>query len=121
MQRHQKWWIQNPSLLTCVKTIRNFAYVVCWIVFTRVRLVLIFQSTIFEVIGLPQSGMETRGLDLRSLIYYKNSTWSAHAYCENKRANARGVSTYFWTNISKIFYSKIPTSSRHLLVEKKLS
>ena len=46
IQRLQKWWIETPSLLTCVKTIQNSA---------RVRSVWIFQSTIFEVIGLPQS------------------------------------------------------------------
>ena len=26
IQRLQKWWIENSSLLTCVKTIQNFAY-----------------------------------------------------------------------------------------------
>ena len=26
IQRLQKWWIENPSLLTCVKAIQNFAY-----------------------------------------------------------------------------------------------
>ena len=26
IQRLQKWWIENPSLLTCVKTIQNSAY-----------------------------------------------------------------------------------------------
>ena len=26
IQKLQKWWIENPSLLTCVKTIQNSVY-----------------------------------------------------------------------------------------------
>ena len=47
IQGLQKLWIGNPSLL--------MPTALYWIVLTRVRLVWIFQSTTFQVIGLPQS------------------------------------------------------------------
>ena len=65
----QRWWIENPSLLTCVKTIQNSAYGIVLTIFTHLRLVCIFQSAIFEVIGLPQSfNKEESSKKINSLI-----------------------------------------------------
>ena len=49
-----------------------------WIIFTRLRLVWIFQSTIFEVMGLPQSTIfEVIGLPqsetLEETQFFQNS------------------------------------------------
>ena len=55
IKRLQKCWIENPSLLTCVKTLPMVSY---WIVLTLVLAVWIFQSNIFGIIGFSQSRID---------------------------------------------------------------
>ena len=59
IQKLQKCWIENPILLTCVKTIQNSAYAVVLDCFYMREIGLDFQSNIFEVIGLPQSFLDS--------------------------------------------------------------
>ena len=54
IQSLQKWWIENPSLLNCVKQSKTWTMALYRIGY-GVRLVWIFKSTIFEVIELPQN------------------------------------------------------------------
>ena len=61
IQRIQKRWIENPRLLMCLKTIQCNA----------VRSVWIFQSTIFEVIGLPQCKIKQKSIYVQNKVFGK--------------------------------------------------
>ena len=59
IKKLQKCWIENPIRLTCVKTIQNSAYGIVLDCFYMREIGLDFQSNIFEVIGLPQSFLDS--------------------------------------------------------------
>ena len=90
IQKLQKWWIENPSLLTCGKWVQNSTN---WIVFTYIRSIWILQPNIFKVIGFITSIMHI----LASIILKYNYITINHT-------------TLFWL----FYWYKINTSQNRL-------